>query len=140
MNVGQFNIQNRRNANQQGLTPIFNEVHNRFTFEIRKDCESIPKCLTALAPLAQGFSVQEPPTNTPLTQVLSVSEPSVPIKAVFDIVTPKKVVIPEEIPSNAEVLNSCFMNKINDIYIDKAHKKSRLVVKAYNNNKNFVLM
>lgn len=69
-----------------------------------------------------------------------MSTPSIPIKAIFEIVIPKKVVILEKILSNAKVLNSHFINKIKDLCIDKAHKKNHLVIKTYNDNKNFVLM
>ena len=65
MDVGRLNMQNRRNDNQQAPIPISNQVSNSFTFEIRKDCESISECSTALALPAQIL-----PTQAPLSEAL----------------------------------------------------------------------
>lgn len=56
-----------------------------------------------------------------------------------EFVTLNKVIIFEKVPSNIYVSNHCFINKIKDLCIDKAHEKGQLVVQADNNNKNFVL-
>lgn len=51
-----------------------------------------------------------------------------------------KVVTFEDVLSNTQIFNSRFVNKIKNLGIDKAYKKSRLVVQAYNNkNKNLIL-
>ena len=61
---------------QPAPTPVSNPVPNSFTSEIRKDCECIPECSTALAPPAQVLSAQAPPTNAPLTQAPPAEEVS----------------------------------------------------------------
>ena len=62
-------------------------------------------------------------------------------KDIFKVITPNKVVTPEEVPSNIQVFNSCFVNNIKDPCIDKADEKSRSVVHAYNDEKkNLMLM
>lgn len=49
--------------------------------------------------------------------------------------------MPKEIPSNIQVFNSCFINNIKDLCIDKFNEKSCLVVHAYNDKKkNFMQM
>lgn len=50
-----------------------------------------------------------------------------------------KIVIPEEVLSNTQVFNSCFVNEIKDRCIDKAYGKNQLVIQTHNNNKNFAL-
>lgn len=51
-----------------------------------------------------------------------------------------KVIILKEILSNIQVLKSRFLDGIKNPSIDKAYKKSSLVVQAYNDkNKKFVL-
>ena len=59
---------------QPAPTPVSNLVPNSFISKIRKDCECIPECSTALAPPAQVLLAQAPPTNAPLTQALPVEE------------------------------------------------------------------
>ena len=55
-------------------------------------------------------------------------------KEVFRIVTPEKI------PSNAQVLNPYLVNKIKDLYTDKAYDKSCPVMQVHNNKKeNLVL-
>lgn len=62
-------------------------------------------------------------------------------KDLFKVVTSDKVVMPEEVPSNTQVFNSCFVDDIKDLCIDKADEKSCSVVYAYNDEKkNLVLM
>lgn len=97
------------------------------------------------APLAKLPLVQKPPIQAPPVQTFPVlarlaSTFSVQIKAILEIATPKKVVISEEVPSNTRVFNYHFVNKIEDLCINKTPKKSRPVVKTYNDNKNHMLM
>ena len=68
MDVSRLNIRNKRNDYQQAPTPISNQVPNSFTSEIRKDCESIPECLTAPAP-APAPPVEVSPIQAPRPQV-----------------------------------------------------------------------
>lgn len=49
------------------------------------------------------------------------------------------VVTPKNFQSNVQILKPRFVDKIKDPCIDKAQKKSRLVIQAYNYNKNLVL-
>lgn len=57
-----------------------------------------------------------------------------PEKGVF------KVVITKDIPSNASIFNSRFVDKIKNPGIDKAYEKIRLVVQAYNDQKNYFIV
>lgn len=57
-----------------------------------------------------------------------------------EFVTSNKIIISEKIPSSTYVSNSCFVNEIKDPCIDKIHEKSRIVIQANNNKKNFVLI
>ncbi len=62
-------------------------------------------------------------------------------KDVFKVVTPDKVVMPEEVPSSTQVFNSSLVDNIKDPCTDKAYEKSRPVVHAYNDEKkNLMLM
>ena len=62
-------------------------------------------------------------------------------KGVFKVVTPDKVVIPEEVLSNTQVFNSSLVDNIKDPCTNKVYEKSRPVVHAYNDEKkNLVLM
>lgn len=45
-----------------------------------------------------------------------------------EFVTLNKVIISEEVLPSTHVSNSCFINEIKDPCIDKAHKKSRLII------------
>lgn len=93
--------------------------------------------------------MQTPPKQVPLvyallSQVFSVPTlfvlvSSIPIKVVFKIVIAKKVVTSEEVLSNTRVFNSRFVNEIKDLYINKAHRKSRLIIQGHNNNNNVAL-
>ena len=49
-------------------------------------------------------------------------------KDIFKVVTPNKVVMLEEIPSNTKGFNSYFFEDIRDPCINKAHKKSRFII------------
>lgn len=50
-------------------------------------------------------------------------------------------VTPEEVSSSLQVFDSCFINEIKDLCIDKAYKKSCPNMHAYNDDeKNLVLM
>lgn len=52
-----------------------------------------------------------------------------------------KVIISEDVPSNTQIFNSCFVNEIKNPGSDKAYEKKRLVVQAYNDkDKDLVLM
>lgn len=52
-----------------------------------------------------------------------------------------KVVNSEDVQSNTQIFNSCFVNKINNLDIDNAYEKSHFVIQAYNNKvKNLVQM
>ncbi len=63
---------------------------------------------------------------------------------VFKVVTPDKVVMPKQILSSIQVFNSSLVDNIKDTCTDKAYKKNRPVVHAYNdekkNLKNLVLI
>ncbi len=50
----------------------------------------------------------------------------------FKVLTPDKVVTPEEVPSSTQAFNPCFVDYIKDPCIDKVNKKSRPIVHAYN--------
>lgn len=46
-----------------------------------------------------------------------------------------------DIPSNIQIFNYCFVNKVKHIGIDKAYEKSWLVIQAYNHKqKDLVLI
>lgn len=52
-----------------------------------------------------------------------------------------KIVIFKDILSNTQTLKSHFVDKIKNLGTDKANKKSRLVIQAYNDPKNdFILI
>ena len=56
-------------------------------------------------------------------------------------VTSEKVIMSHEISSSTPAFNSSLINNINDPYTNKAYKKNRLVIYAYNNEKkNFMLI
>ena len=55
-------------------------------------------------------------------------------KEVFKAVTSK------DVPSNARIFNSCFVNEIKNLGIDKAYEKSRLVVQVYNDQKKELIL
>ena len=56
-------------------------------------------------------------------------------KGIFKVVTSKNI------PSNAQIFNSCFVDKVKNVVTDKAYEKSRLVVQVYNDQeKNLVLI
>ena len=178
MDVSRLNIQNRRNDNQQAPTPISNQVSNSFTFEIRKDCESISECSTALAlpaqilptqaPLSEALPMQAitieanpiqvpsmqvpltsapligapaappapilaalmqappeqvpahvqvpleqvPLVHAPLTEVLSIPAPSVPIKDVSKVVIPEEFVSPNEVVTHKNLMLTHLPNKV----------------------------
>ena len=91
---------------------------------------------------------QVSPEQVPLAQVPPIQAPSAGLlkkkasKSVTpakETVTPDKDVNSEEVPSSTQVFNSPFVNEIKDPCIDKAHQKNRLVIQAYNDNKNLEL-
>ena len=61
------------------------------------------------------------------------------LSSIQKTVTPNNNITSEKVLSNTQVFNSGFVNEIKDPCIDKAHKKSRLVVETYNDNKNLML-
>lgn len=54
-------------------------------------------------------------------------------KDFFKVVASNKVVILEDVPSSTQVFNSCFIDKIKNLYINIAYKENRLIMQAYKN-------
>ncbi|MCJ1346234.1 hypothetical protein MMC31_004449 [Peltigera leucophlebia] len=89
LDVGRYNIRNRRNDHQPAPTPVSNPVPYRPTSKIRDDCKCIPKRSTAptlsiqappaQAPLVQALPRQASQRQVPRIQALSVSAPLTPI-------------------------------------------------------------
>lgn len=61
-------------------------------------------------------------------------------KDVFKVITLDKIVIPEEILSTIQVLNSSLVDNIKDLYTDKAYEKNCPVLHIYNNEKENVML
>lgn len=55
-------------------------------------------------------------------------------KSVFRVVTTA------DIPTNAEIFNSRFVNEIKNAGIDKAYEKNRLLIQAYNDQKKDLIL
>lgn len=65
LDVGRYNIRNRRNDHQSAPTPVSNPVPYRPTSKIRDDCKCIPKRSTAPTLPTQALPIQAPPVQTP---------------------------------------------------------------------------
>ena len=111
LDVGRYNIRTRHNDHQPAPTRIF--IPASPTSKIRKDCECIPECLTALAPPAQVLLAQAnapliqaplaqvPLVDAPLTKVLSIPAFSVPAPSaqVLPVQAPPVQALPAQVPA-----------------------------------------
>ena len=61
-------------------------------------------------------------------------------KDIFKVIMRNKVVISEEIPSSIKDFNSYFFDDIRDLYINKACKRSCLIMHAYNDKKKNIVL
>lgn len=77
-------------------------------------------------------------TDVPLAQYTTFRQKKIAKLLEKDVF---KVVTTDSILSNAQIFNSCFVNKIKNLGTNKMYKKSQLVIQAYNNKeKDLTLM
>lgn len=84
----------------------------------------MPLILFLLAEYGHGKSKTYPEQNNHADFLVFTSEQKkikrLLAKDVFKIIISNKIVTPEEISNSTPGLNSCFLNDIKDLYIDKA--------------------